>query len=108
MPGQLFTHYFLTDGIKTTPEWQASASAIGEFRDRTKPVYETLKLHHSPNEATTEQGLIRPILEALGWMEYLPQQGSKGNEDIPDHLLFSDVESKERAVPGGRTPTTVF
>ena len=97
MPGQLFTHYFLTDGIKTTPEWQASASAIGEFRDRIKPVYETLKLHHSPNEATTEQGLIRPILEALGWMEYLPQQGSKGNEDIPDHLLFSDVESKERA-----------
>ena len=24
MTGQLFTHYFLTDGIKTTPEWQAS------------------------------------------------------------------------------------
>ena len=97
MPGQLFTHYFLTDGIKTTPEWQASASAIGEFRDRTKPVYETLKLHHSPNEATTEQGLIRPILEALGWMDYLPQQGAKGNEDIPDHLLFADSQSKEHA-----------
>ena len=101
MPGQLFTHYFLTDGIKTTPEWQASASAIGEFRDRTKPVYETLKLHHSPNEATTEQGLIRPILEALGWMDYLPQQGAKGNEDIPDHLLFADSQSKEHAT--GRT-----
>lgn len=24
MTGQLFTNYFLTDGIKTTPEWQAS------------------------------------------------------------------------------------
>ena len=25
MTGQLFTHYFLTDGIRATPEWQASA-----------------------------------------------------------------------------------
>ena len=26
MTGQLFTHYFLTDGIGATPEWQASAA----------------------------------------------------------------------------------
>ena len=26
MPGQLFTHYFLTEGIKATPEWQASVA----------------------------------------------------------------------------------
>ena len=57
------------------------------------------KLHQS---ALTKLPLSKvsydQYLEALGWMEYLPQQGSKGNEDIPDHLLFSDVESKERAV----------
>ena len=36
MPGQLFTHYFLTDGIKATPEWQASLDqpeAFAAFRD---------------------------------------------------------------------------
>ena len=37
------------------------------------------------------------MLEALGWAEYLPQQVLSRNEDIPDHLLFSDGESKERA-----------
>ena len=37
------------------------------------------------------------MLELLGWTDYLPQQGASRNEDIPDHLLFSDAESKERA-----------
>ena len=77
MSGQLFTHYFLTDGIRATPEWQESAAA--------------------PNEAVTEQDLIRPVLELLGWADYLPQQGTSRNEDIPDHLLFVDAGSKERA-----------
>ena len=45
----------------------------------------------------TEQEIIRPVLELLGWADYLPQQGSSGNEDIPDNLLFADAESKERA-----------
>ena len=101
MPGQLFTHYFLTDGIKETPEWAASASAIADFRKRLLWAYEPFKAHQNPNEAATEQDLIRPVLEALGWTDYLPQQGAKGNEDIPDHLLFSDAQSKERAA--GRT-----
>ena len=35
MTGQLFTHYFLTDGIKATAEWQASVDqpeAFAAFR----------------------------------------------------------------------------
>ena len=31
-------------------------------------------------------------------MDYLPQQGTQRNEDIPDHLLFSASENKVRAV----------
>ena len=55
-----------------------------------------------PNEAVTEQELIRPpVLELLGWADYLPQQGTTRNEDIPDYLLFTDTASKERAA--GRT-----
>ena len=60
-----------------------------------------LQTQQGPNEATTEHDLIRPLLDALGWTDYLPQQGSQGNEDIPDHLLFSDAESKSRA--GGKS-----
>ena len=47
---------------------------------------------------TTEQDFIRPTLDALGWVDYLPQQGTQRNEDIPDHLLFSASENKVRAV----------
>ena len=100
MPGSLFTEYFLTDGIKATDEWRELVSLVGEFgsfRDAVRRRYGSIVLSDSPNEAVTEQEIIRPVLEALEWSDYLPQQGSSGNEDIPDHLLFSDGESKERA-----------
>ena len=100
MTGQLFTHYFLTDGIRATPEWQASAAdpeAFASFRQSLLQRHETLARAAEPNEAVTEQDLIRPVLELLGWADYLPQQRAAGNEDIPDHLLFADPGSKERA-----------
>ena len=37
------------------------------------------------------------MFKLLGWTDYLPQQGSDHNEDIPDHLLFADAEFKTRA-----------
>ena len=100
MPGQLFTEYFLTDGIKATAEWRESvlsAGKFGSFRDGVRECCDAMRRSESPNEAVTEQEIVRPVLELLGWADYLPQQGSSGNEDIPDHLLFSDAESKERA-----------
>ena len=97
MPGQLFTYYFLTEGIRATEEWHSSDGAVDAFQVNAKWVYEGFKAYHQPNEATTEQDFIRPILEALGWIDYLPQQGSNRNEDIPDHLLFSEAEAKARA-----------
>ena len=100
MPGSLFAHYFLTDGIKATPEWHASvasAQAFAAFAGGIRQRYNTLSQTTAPNEAVTEQELIHPVLELLGWADYLPQQGAAGNEDIPDLLLFADAGSKERA-----------
>ena len=100
MPGHLFTEYFLTDGIKESAEWRESVSSAGEFdsfSDEVRQFYDAISGSSSPNEAVTEQEIIRPALELLGWAHYLPQQGSSGNEDIPDNLLFADPESKERA-----------
>ena len=100
MPGNLFTGYFLTDGIKATPEWRNSVAAAQEFeafREGVRQHYDALTHSQDPNEAVTEQELIRPVLELLGWVDYLPQQGTTRNEDIPDHLLFPDAGSKERA-----------
>ena len=100
MQGQLFTHYFLTDGIRTTPEWKASVDVPEEFASFRKGVSEAFASfagYSDPNEAFTEQDLIRPVLELLGWTAYMPQQGSARNEDIPDHLLFEDEFAKARA-----------
>ena len=100
MSGQLFTHYFLTDGIKGTPEWKASVArpeTFVAFRDGVRQKYDALSRSRDPNEAVTEQDLIRPVLELLGWTDYLPQQGSTRNEDIPDHLLFADAGAKRHA-----------
>ncbi len=101
MAGNLFTDYFLTDGIKATPEWRTSVAAAAQFdtfTDGVRQRYNALTHSQDPNEAVTEQELIRPILELLGWTDYLPQQGASRNEDIPDLLLFPDVDAKERTI----------
>ncbi len=93
MQGQLFTHYFLTDGIRTTPEWMTSIEDQKEFESFRKEIsglFDSFSSYSDPNEAVSEQDLIRPILELLGWTAYMPQQGSARNEDIPDHLMFGD------------------
>ncbi len=97
MPGQLFTHHFLTHGITETPEWRSSDAAAVNFQGGLIEIFESFQGYRQPNEAVTEQELIRPVLELLGWADYLPQQGAARNEDIPDLLLFPDAGSKERA-----------
>ena len=64
--------------------------------------YEALSRTAEPNEAVTEQELIIPALKLLGWEDYLPQQGTARGEDVPDHLLFRDADSKVRAATKGR------
>ena len=97
MPGHLFTQYFLTDGIRHTPERQSQRPAFVAFRDAARRVVHDFATNHNPNEHHTEQDLIRPLLELLGWTDDLPQQTSSGGEDIPDLLLFPDPQAKARA-----------
>ena len=106
MPGHLFTEYFLTEGIRATSEWRASveyADAFESFRDGVRERYNALSGSADPNEAVTEQELVRPVLELLGWADYLPQQPTRLHEDVPDHLLFPDADSNE-ATREPRTP----
>ena len=100
MPGQLFTQYFLTDGIRHTAAWHESVTGqedFDAFRAALSDLLNKVAAYQNPNEAVTEQDLIRPLFRLLGWNDYLPQQGSDRNEDIPDHLLFADADSKSRA-----------
>ena len=100
MPGQLFTQYFLTDGIRYTPEWRVSVNqpqAFAAFASAAAERFVAFRRYDDPNESVTEQELIRPVLGLLGWVHTLPQQGAARGEDIPDHLLFADAESKAHA-----------
>ncbi len=101
MADSLLTDYFLSDGIKATPEWHTSVASELEFeafRNGVRQRYHALSQAQDPVEAVTEQELIRPVLELLGWTDYLPQQGASRSEDIPDLLLFPDGVTKERAI----------
>ena len=107
MPGQLFTQYFLSDGIRATPEWRESEKQPEPFAVFARAVVDRFREfggYVHPNEAVTEQELIRPLLELLGWGDYLPQQGAARNEDVPDHLLFAGAEDKARAAARGAAP----
>ena len=95
MTGQLFTQNFLTIGIRDTDEWRGLGAPFAEFQRGVARAYQRFETRQAPNEAVTEEELIRPILRLLNWTDYSPQQDS--GDDIPDHLLFSDAESKARA-----------
>ena len=104
MPGQLFTQYFLTDGIRATPERRAQAPAFAAFHKEARRLFHDFANYHNPNETQTEQDLIRPLLELLGWTDDLPQQTSSGGEEIPDLLLFADAQAKTRASTSKASP----
>ena len=100
MPGQLFTEYFLSEGIQATPEWRETVEDPADLLEIKKSLsgrIDRLAQFSDPNESLTEQDLVRPAFDLLGWTDYLPQQGVARNEDIPDHLLFADSSDKERA-----------
>ena len=104
MPGHLFTQYFLTDGIRQTPERQSQRPAFNTFRDAAHRLFRDFAANHNPNEHHTEQDLIRPLLQLLGWTDDLPQPTAPGGEDRPDLLLFPDTQAKTRAGASQVTP----
>ena len=100
MPGQLFTQYFLSDGIRETSEWWEPTrhpEAFSEFRSGVSNCLAEFSRFTDPNEAVTEEEVVRPVLRLLGWTDYLPQQAASRGEDIPDHLLFESPGAKARA-----------
>lgn len=100
MRGSLLTHEFLFTGITETAAWRGlEAGTVEAFGTALRQVFARFPHATSPNEAVTEQALICPILEALGWDRYLLQQttSARGRLDVPDTLLFPDEEAKHKA-----------
>ena len=66
--GSLFSSDFLTDSIARLPEWAGVDDAtLDALSARLGQVFAHFPTKQTPNESQTEDDLIWPILEALGW-----------------------------------------
>lgn len=100
--GNLFSRDFLIEGICGTGAWATlTDAAVAELRTWLEERFTAFGEIKKPTEAETETDLIWPLLEALGWPEISVQQNlsAKAREDVPDALLYGDVEAKNRAAP---------
>ena len=99
--GSLFTTDFLTESIRQVSEWSALSDAdLDQFDKLLRAHFGRFPISQTPNESQTEDDLIWPILEELGWTESLRQQNlsPKGRDDVPDGLLFESTETKARVM----------
>lgn len=98
--GSLFTSDFLTETIQGVSEWSALDDVdLNQFSASLRAVFDRFPISQTPNESQTEDDLIWPILEELGWTESLRQQNlsPRGREDVPDGLLFESTKTKTKA-----------
>jgi hypothetical protein len=100
MQGRLLTEDFLREGIRATAVWSSLAPSDSErFETRLRHIFTGFLQQDDPNEDVTEDDLIYPVLEALGWPARLvKQKAAKRRTDIPDCLLFSDTAAKAAAL----------
>lgn len=98
--GSLFTSDFLTEAIREVSEWaELDEAALDGFENALRSIFDGFPIAQTPNESQTEDDLIWPVLETLGWTASLRQQNlsPKGREDVPDGLLFDEAAAKAKA-----------
>ncbi len=97
MQGSLFSTYFLGEGIKETEDWKRlSSDEIRNFFVEISTYFLKIEaVGNDPDEVDTEDIVIRPILELLGF-SYLRQKPISGRRlDVPDFVLFPGEEEKK-------------
>jgi hypothetical protein len=98
--GSLFSGDLLKDTIRNLPDWSAlDDKAVTQLRADLLSIFQKFPTRQTPNESQTEDDLIWPVLERLGWTAYLRQQNLalRGRDDVPDGLLFKDEATKGQA-----------
>ena len=97
-----FSSDFLLRGIQETNAWQdISDAALDTFIDRLRTHYAPFRADSTLNEAQTEDELIEPVIDLLGWNDAWISQvnlSETGREDVPDFLLFAEPAAKDRAL----------
>jgi hypothetical protein len=102
MQGQLFSTDFLLRGIQETEAWKGIPdSELDAFIGQLKAHYAPFTADSALNEGQTEDELIEPVIDLLGWQDAWISQvnlSESGREDVPDFLLFADPTAKDRAL----------
>ena len=95
--GSLFSQDYLVEGIRRSDAYTSVDVIV--LRERLQSLMDAVPHTSRPNEATTENDLVWPILDALGWSSWLTQQNlsSNGRDNVPDGLLFIDGKAKASA-----------
>lgn len=100
LDGRLFTRDFLQEGIKETDAWKAVDMADqAMLKSRIEDLARNLAARKNPNEAQTEDDLVYPLLELLGWADRDVQANAsvKARLDVPDALLYPNSDAKRIA-----------
>ncbi|ATW02204.1 Eco57I restriction-modification methylase domain-containing protein [Sphingorhabdus sp. YGSMI21] len=98
--GALFTKDWLVEGITETPEWKNLDDVTVKLAaEKASALLNDLAQRRNPNEAETEEKLVYPLIEMLGWEFISVQQNmtARGRKDVPDALLFAEAAADERA-----------
>ena len=98
--GSLFANDFLRETVTESTDWRNfDHETLDALESDLRAIFERFPLAGAPNESQTEDDLIRPVLERLGWTASLWQQNlsARGRKDVPDGLLFADAAAKVRA-----------
>jgi len=99
MQGNLFTQDFLSRGIVETDSWRALDEAqFDAAKQRLLTLYSAFPTIADPNEAETEERLIYPICDVIGWTYRSVQQGlDASRRNVPDALLFLSEADRRTA-----------
>jgi hypothetical protein len=99
--GTLFTEDFLNEGIRDTETWRnVTAESLAGFRTTLQTIFGQIADPTRLNEAQTEERIVKPALECLGWHScYWVQERleTKGRANVPDYLFFGTPEGFAQA-----------
>ena len=97
--GALFTEDYLRQGVCGARGYAAALQDAPELAQFAADLFAAVGDVARLNEAQTEDRIIRPLLDRLGWGGLRVVQAAASRADIPDYLLFADAESFRTADP---------
>ena len=101
-PPPLWSEAFLEQEIREQPEYQAitrDSSEFDAFVAAARSALASMQGVHEPDERTTIDRVIKPLLTALGWPGTLEELSLTSRDEV-DLAIFSEAEEAERLLAG--------